>query len=446
MSTDTQRLIADAIEDAQDGQLDPERLHRMRQLLLTDPAARRYYLQLNELNHCLATQHFAPQTLKPAVGWWHNPFVPGLLVAAGLAVVLLVAISLVLMNRPPTGSQRHIALLEHAHGDVMVTGANAVTRPIQAGAEVYPGDVLRTQGSLGSATLAYSDGTRLSLVGSTSLTMSGSDQKRIVLHSGTLFAAVEPQQRPMLITTPQDEVQVVGTRFALDASTVETDLSVSEGRVRLTRLKDGQTVEVPAGQRVVSNAASELVVEAIPPTPDVWSESFEDGLPPNWELGTFVARDLPAGSQGAVRAVRDVATAEGTVAIATQSNWTRGLFAVHDDTHLHFTFKMRDPGWFNILLLTRSIDEDPPTFAGNHIFDRPLWDGEPDQWAVATLPLSAFRRLPTATDDFPDAIPFQLMFSSPDRDRGLTIDRIWVTRGGSGEVKATLLKESPEME
>jgi ferric-dicitrate binding protein FerR (iron transport regulator) len=441
---DVKRAVDDALEDARDGLLDPQRLASVRRLLATSAEARRYYLEANALLHALAAE---PRPAidaalragrrcgdKPTTAASRRPPLR-LLVATiigSAAAILLVAGLIEFLSPPaqPGDVPRVIATLEQVSGNVRVTSADAQTPAIDSPTEIRSGDTVRTQGGLSSAVLVYPDGTRLSLVGNTSLTASERDRKSIVLHGGTMFGAVssQPADRPLLVTTPQDSVQVLGTRFSLDATRLETDLRVSEGRVRLTRLQDGKSVEVPAGRRVVSSAASALVVEAIPNTPDEWSEDFEEGLPEDWGGGKFVAADLPAGSQGAVRATRDGESPD-SVAIASQDQWTSGLFTVHDDTQLHFTLKMQDPGWFNILILTRTAAGDPPTFAGNYIYDQQSWFGAPGEWGTVSIPLKSFRPLPPSQEGFEGVMPFQIVFSCPARERGLVIDRVWVSRG-----------------
>jgi len=439
------RVVADALEDAHDGPLDPERLAHVRELLRSSPQARRYYLQANALSAHLAAHGRVSIADNSATNAGQSgrllrrpraALVAGSLLALVAVAVTAWILSAVNANRQIANAPGTLAWLEGIHGTVTVTDAGMVSRIAEASDALSSGDTVRTKGALSTAVLKYADGTRVSLVGETSLTLSGNQQKQIVLHGGTLIAAVAPQasDRPMLVATPQDEVRVVGTAFSLDVTPVATDLSVNEGVVRLTRLRDRQSVEVLAGQRVVSNAAA-LSWEEIPTVPDEWGEDFENGLPENWDLGQFTAVDLPDGSRGAVKAVRDVSMSEGSTGIATAAAWTHGLFAVHEDTHLHFTLKMRDPGWFNILLLTRTAGDGPPTFAGNYIFDKPIWSKRPDAWSTVTIPLSQFRPLAPAPEGFADVLPFQLLFSSPERDRGLVIDRVWVTRGGPGVVQ-----------
>ncbi len=111
-----------------------------------------------------------------------------------------------------------------------------------------------------TAALLFPDRTRVE-VGASSILQALADDnagKRGHLESGSLTADVakQPQGRAFVLTTPQAEIRVLGTKFTLSVSGDATKLEVSEGRVRLTRLSDGRTVDVPAGQFAVASAGA----------------------------------------------------------------------------------------------------------------------------------------------------------------------------------------------
>lgn len=417
----------------------------LEQRLRRDMAARGFYLRYMSLESALLDYG------DSAAGAWQREAsvpeparrsaFPRRLLAIAVACALVAAPLIAWQWRGDGGRARRlpiIGVLEQLSGPVTLAGSDGDMRSARNGAQVTAGDTVRTQEPQSAATLVYPDGTRLSLVGKTSVTCNNGRQKTVTVHGGTLFASVpaQPSGSPMRIATLTDNLEILGTRLTLDATTGATDLSVKEGRVRLTRLRDGRSVEVPAGRRVVSNAQSELTLEGIPPTPDEWLVDFEDGLPADWSSGKLVVAEPPAsGARTAVQAVAVASKQGAPFEIATAEQWTYGLFSVHDDSHLHVTFKMQNPDWFNILILTKTADADPPLFAGNYIFDEPgWWPHEPGAWRTVTIPLKKFRPLPPSQASFENAIPIQVLFSSPEEDRGLVIDRIWVTRGGPGNV------------
>lgn len=471
---ETRRVIADAVEDARDGPLDPERLESIRQLLLTSPQARRHYLEFNDLSQLLASSNISPAIIdmgsEPgAARGGDRSEQSGLLQGSGpngatvwnarvvheskstttrffsatrvlgTAAVVVIVLALIIPLKNGERTEPHvIASLEQVNGNVNVTTAGAEARSIESGIKITTGDTIRTQGALSSVVLLFPDGTRLLLVGSTTLTCSDDGQKSVVLHRGTMFASVTPQpaNAPMLIATPQDRVQVLGTRFSLEASDEETDVCVNEGLVKLTRLSDGKSVEVPAGQRVVSNVQSELGLQKIPKSPVEWSADFESGLPVGWDTGKFVTDDLPPGSKGAVQAVRLLYRKDVLFQIESTKNWAHGLFTAHKDSHLHFTFRMNKPGWFNIFICTRTNNSDAPAFSSNYLFDDRGWfPSDPGKWSTVSIPLTNFRRLSRGDESIDEVTPFHVLFSSPEGDRGLVIDRMSITRGGPGFVE-----------
>jgi hypothetical protein len=93
--------------------------------------------------------------------------------------------------------------------------------------------------------------------------------------------------------------------------------------------------------------------------------------------------------------------------------------------------------------VTRTRDPAEPE-AVLHIFrDQRLWS-EAGRWRHATVPLSLFKR--KVDGQFADVPPVageastQLFFSAEENGLQLTIDRIWVTRGGPGKLEINEVK------
>jgi len=308
----------------------------------------------------------------------------------------------------------------------------------QVGSILRSGDTLQNEGPEGFATFVFHDGTMLVLAGDTkvSLTQDGG-QKRVDVHHGDVDADVAPQPdgKPMLFVTLLAEVRVMGTRLSISAETDGTTLSVTEGLVVMKRLSDGRSVNVRAGYHAVASPHTELAAQPTPSAPDAWSADFEDGLPDNWRLGQWVTDDLPENSKGAVRSAR-WATRSGLYYTVRSNKVTTGLFRVHDDTHLNFTYKMDQPGWFNLFVVVNRNDGDRSR-TGNYAHQEAAWWRIPaSEWRTASVPLTRFHKVvrgrskdePKIYAQAGDAVN-SIWFSTPEKDRGLTIDRMWVTRG-----------------
>ncbi len=258
--------------------------------------------------------------------------------------------------------------------------------------------------------------------------------KHLTVKKGTISASVatQPSGMPMVIKTLQARVDVLGTEFVLSAADRHTDLKVAEGRVKLTRIADGESVVVDEGKRVIAGDSPQLSVQSAVPPPDLWNEDFESGLPDGWQCGRHVAVGLPPGSKGAVKAAGN----GDSYSIVTPHAWMDGLFVVHPDSHLNVIYKMDQPKWINIFFITRTDSpQDPTTFL--HKFGS-LPTPKRHAWYTASIPLSRFQRWTGERfgDDPPGIgeLAFAMSWTAPDLDRGLVIDRVWVSRGGPGEV------------
>jgi ferric-dicitrate binding protein FerR (iron transport regulator) len=70
---DIQRIIADAIEDCRDANLDQQRLDEIRQLLLTNSEARQAYLKHNQFSQMLSAEAMPPVASDAAIAASHSP-------------------------------------------------------------------------------------------------------------------------------------------------------------------------------------------------------------------------------------------------------------------------------------------------------------------------------------------------------------------------------------
>jgi len=440
-------------------ELSSEQLERLQDLLRVDPAAQRTYLAYLDLHlglkHVIATESgrktviegrqiddsatFSTQRQRPSTA--RRAVVATLFV---FATVILVVLSVKPREKPAVQNTQIAATLTEVSGQVNVYQANGEVRSAKEGMDILSGERIETIEAGALAVVTYADDTRLTLVNSSSVTFVMDKRKSVALHQGIVSAQVAPQPtgQPMRLTTPGAKIEVLGTRFALAASTNRTELKVSEGRVRLTRESDGQVIEVARGQGVVTNDDETLTVRESAGAPDQWDVDFEHGRPQGW-TGTWTKSELPPGSTGAIRAVDERGSAPVVYVIASPEEWVKGLFSLHADTHLHFTMKMTNPDWLNVFLSTRGGDPTKPSWALLNFNEVPFWPPKPGQWRTVTIPLTEFRRKRNGVfrhEPFIDGeVAYSLSISATEPDRGLVIDRIWVTRGGSGQVEAKIL-------
>jgi hypothetical protein len=168
--------------------------------------------------------------------------------------------------------------LEKAEGEViMVEGA--VRSPAEVGTTFPTGRTLVT-GKKGRAAVAWPDGTVMNLGPEAQVRhLEGKGRsKALFLEKGAVAVAAAG---PMAVHTANAEAEVLGTRFSVSTSKDSTRVEVREGKVRLTRLSDRKSVEVPAGHSAAVAPGAALAAHALdvlpePPAGHSWVVVFED--------------------------------------------------------------------------------------------------------------------------------------------------------------------------
>ncbi len=139
--------------------------------------------------------------------------------------------------------------VESADGSVSA----AVSRTLQ------PGERLLTDGEESRAVVKYADGTRVVIYYDSRIEVPsrGSDG-HLRLLSGTMEVDAAPQQpgHPLVFVTDHARYVVLGTRFRLYRESNASRLELDEGKVRLERQSDGESVDVTAGQAAVATAGT----------------------------------------------------------------------------------------------------------------------------------------------------------------------------------------------
>ena len=147
---------------------------------------------------------------------------------------------------------------------------------------------------------------------------------------------------------------------------------------------------------------------------------------------------LPCRSIGSRKAYARPSTARVRLcaSVKTHKAWTRGLFCIKEDTYLNFTYKLEEPQWFHLFISVRPDDLSQPHFGIYECRDEDWRKVPAGQWRTTSVPVAEFRRVPKANfKDTPDFHPrfgdvaYMVIFRTPAKDRGLVIDRVWVTRG-----------------
>lgn len=185
----------------------------------------------------------------------------------GVTAALLIAVAAGLfwerfVQSPP------IATLTSLEGTVYVDRQGR-RLAVANGYALKEGDRL-TVGQEATAALRYPDRTAVLLDSESQIELHGGrhDAKRVALIAGGLSASVRPQpaETPMTIETAAAEIRVLGTEFFVYASEEGARVGVTQGRILLTRRRDGEGVEVTAGQSGFASADQLHVWEGVWPS------------------------------------------------------------------------------------------------------------------------------------------------------------------------------------
>lgn len=224
-----------------------------------------------------AMSHVAPKSTEPPAPALRTLVLRWLPWTAAAAV--LVVLGAILLRAPDT--EPDAAQVAELGGAVRWTSGDGEVADGLATGALLSGGTLEVLGPESWCTLRFRDTSTVTLSRSGRLTISRMAQKDLHLHVGTLSAVVCPQlaDRPMLIHTPEADLQVLGTAFSVEVASSSTTLRVSEGRVRVTRLADGSSAEVPSGHRAVAALDPGSTLKVVPrPAPTTeWRGRLPDG-------------------------------------------------------------------------------------------------------------------------------------------------------------------------
>jgi ferric-dicitrate binding protein FerR (iron transport regulator) len=241
--------------------------------LLQDKATRTMYVRHVTLmatvrGICKATDHESdevtsmkgPDPVRRTIRWY-----PQLLALAASLVVVAGGVWW-LSQRPDASLELRVAEVQgswfRSQAVVTESPSHPITQskatsptPLSPGNILRPGDGVEV-GANGYVKLAYPDTTQVELRKNTRMRVTigaGMDKnaKRLALDSGMLVCSAAPQKKPIEIKTVHAMARVVGTRFSLGVTAVESTLAVQEGKVELCQ--GGKTLLVGVEETAVAS-------------------------------------------------------------------------------------------------------------------------------------------------------------------------------------------------
>jgi len=258
-------LLAGLVDET----ITPAELDELERRLDGDPEAQRRYLHYLDLHAELLEANpvrLGPPTRHGRVAWMTSVMAVAIPVAV-IATLLLGAF--LFSNRGAVGTPASAPLVEVVDVDGPVRWLDSGGErgePIRAGLEL-PAGTLELISADSWVVFSFPDGTSGSMAGHSVVTISLADgQKTLRLQRGNLSvdAAKQPAGRPLRVITPSAEAEVLGTQFNVSADDYATRIVVNEGRVRVTRLADGEVEEVARDEVLVAALEQGSTFEAVP--------------------------------------------------------------------------------------------------------------------------------------------------------------------------------------
>ena len=330
-----------------DNVLTPAETDELAQLLATDPAARDWF-------QFLCVQAVASADLPagepvrdlPAVprpdpvprkqGWSRRRAIG--LVGGGLAA----GIGGVALGRWLWGAwaEERVQVIA-VQGRVLVRTADGRTVPAEG--RVPAGATVSTQGVSSLAVLAYPDGSKVSLLGDSAITLDHGGRE-LRLHQGTANANLRPRSdagnRLTLITALVTLAGVSDSVITLGQGKRSTEVEVHQGTVSVAAANGSQLAVVRGGELLTVGANGAHRQEPTPPPRSDFAWNLAAALPEGWQVGR--REETPAGFVVRPVAWQDPYYDHATMfQIRSDHQWTRGLFRLVEDSMIHVRYRAR---------------------------------------------------------------------------------------------------------
>lgn len=356
--------LEEMIQSLVAGDLDEAGRSELCRRLTDDPAARETYGSMIELEAMLHREfprlpefrEPAPMARRPRrrAGWTFFPGDPEGVSPAVWVGGIAAAVALMFAGWWILKPDFRPVVVE-AYGEWSWMDGAGHRQPLGIGARLPSTGSLVVQGTGAFAKLRFPDASTAVLSGGGELRVPAEKSKRLLLEAGNLEVEMSPQPegRPASIETATARVEVVGTRFTVDATDGSTTVAVSEGKVKLKRLADGNTVEIPSDRIATASldSGSQLETRAFSKAPVDWSARSPDG---RW----FEAKAFRAGGTAAQPIIH-----HGVTFQKEGSGVLDGLVALKPQSRIRVKFRVADPdAILRVFLVCRT---GKAMFAGN---------------------------------------------------------------------------------
>jgi ferric-dicitrate binding protein FerR (iron transport regulator) len=231
--------------------------------------------------------------------------------------------------------------LTAARGTVRMHGPDG--HPLPAYGLVPNGAQVSTAGVGAAVTLSYPDGSTVSLIGDSAVTVAGGGRELRLLQGTAgvdLVSRADPENRITVSTDLLTLPKLSGTRLTLGQVERASDVEVQHGTVAVSAPTGEPLAVVREGEWLTVRPNGDRHQRRTPPPPDAFAWDF--GSAGGWAVGRHeVGRDGPV--------VRPVEYADPyydhavLFQMRSEQPWARGFFRLAEDSTVHVRYRARKP-------------------------------------------------------------------------------------------------------
>ncbi|MFM8571121.1 MAG: FecR family protein [Pirellula sp.] len=255
LTTEQQTLIHRYL----DGQCSEQELQQVNQLLIDNPRAMEFLVDISE--HAIAAGDllsidqiassrplgYVPRDLSPSYSLNNNWIALTLLAMASLLAASTAWNVFASMRPDRTVS----GTIKHAHGllDLRGYSGDQATR-IESGQQIFAGDILESKSCDSWLEIDVDAKLRMTLASHSSVRMLSEDGaiRQYELQRGGLWVDSKSNQgKPVRILTPTATIDATDCEFNVRVTETTTVLWVHQGQAVVRQAKDGQSAEIPSG-------------------------------------------------------------------------------------------------------------------------------------------------------------------------------------------------------
>lgn len=309
-----------------------------------------------------------------------------------------------------------------------VTVRTADGREVPNGAPIPPGGIVSTYGLDSSVVLAYPDGTGLSLIGDSIVTLADGGL-RLLLRQGAVTADVRPQppdaSRLTLATGRVSLPGLSGVLMTLGQTASATDVEVHQGVVDAAAPSGERLDIVRAGELLTVRSGGDHQKRPTPTTPEEFAWDLSRPLPEDWHIGCReVTADGPV-----VRPEFWFDPYHQAIMSQVRSNnqWTRGFFRLEPSSLIRVRYWVDEPGPSQLCFCVRTDQPRSPE-TGMVECNTAFAKARPREWQWLEVRAADMLDNRHAPKFRPPWVGFLIIFNTYKVDLGLRIAEFQVTR------------------